>query len=317
MSTVYQYNVRDRDKIESHGESRFHNYTSAVLHIAIVTHCDDIDAANVVTLTDEQVFITKCHPYHRYPKDTLFARAAVRNEIEIIRECSKLTQWPTLHPNFVSNYGTYKRSTRVSRIHGLETPSHAYYTVNEYFRGGTMEHFLMDSKRPTPTRAEWVACVGQFLAAHATLTGVLQVSHGDLHWGNILFTQELPGSKPYCYHFEGDSFYMPDQPWRWALWDFGQSRKLTHRTRYEWEADNERDLENIIESLSMPDLRVKPPKDLLRAITMPRRFPEKAPPALTLLRNARDMFGFFHRDPSHLDNEYEHVNIRFPEGESI
>lgn len=207
--------------------------------------------ANVITqLPDGARVVSKCLPVSRFPVDAHFARRVVYLEWRVVRAASRLVETGR-SPHFVRHYAAYVAPTRVPRLFGKRTPRWALYMVNEYCDGGDLEHWQMIHGPHSPD--EWQSMMAQFLLGYAALSGALRVLHGDMHWGNLLCCQLVPGGYWWYVVRRGSArydFFVPNTGQQWKIWDFGQSCVMPRHASpsletffRRWQAH---DLENVL-----------------------------------------------------------------------
>lgn len=88
---------------------------------------------------------------------------------------------------------------------------------------GDLEKWMRTGHTPE----EWKSCIFQVLAGLCAIEDHLGIYHGDLHDGNMLFTDTPPGGFwHYRFAIEGETYdyYVPNTGQLWKLWDFGQSK---------------------------------------------------------------------------------------------
>lgn len=95
---------------------------------------------------------------------------------------------------------------------------------------GDLEKWMKTEHAPE----EWKSCIFQVLAGLCAIEDHLGIYHGDLHDGNMLFTDMTPGGHwHYRFAMEGEAYdyYVPNTGQLWKIWDFGQSKMGLRPTR--------------------------------------------------------------------------------------
>jgi hypothetical protein len=104
--------------------------------------------------------------------------------------------------------------------------------VNELANAGDLKQW---SKEPRST-AEWMNAYFQIFNALYALQKFFNLTHHDLHWGNVLVHKIPPGGF-YRYRINGETYDVPNLGWLFVLWDFGYARipgKVEIATRQEY-----------------------------------------------------------------------------------
>lgn len=70
---------------------------------------------------------------------------------------------------------------------------------------------------------EWINAYFQIFSAIYSLQKYFDVSHHDLHWGNVLVHKIPPGGY-WRYTIDGVDYDVPNLGWLFTLWDFGYAR---------------------------------------------------------------------------------------------
>ena len=93
------------------------------------------------------------------------------------------------------------------------------YLINELANAGDIKNW---STVPRST-AEWINAYFQIFSAIYALQKYFNMTHHDLHWGNVLVHQVEPGGY-WRYHIDGITYDVPNLGWLFTLWDFGYAR---------------------------------------------------------------------------------------------
>jgi hypothetical protein len=91
--------------------------------------------------------------------------------------------------------------------------------VNELANAGDIKNW---SKVPR-SNDEWLNAYFQIFSAIYAIQKYFDMSHHDLHWGNVLVHQITPGGF-WRYTIDGIVYDVPNMGWLFTLWDFGYAR---------------------------------------------------------------------------------------------
>ncbi len=88
--------------------------------------------------------------------------------------------------------------------------------LNEYANEGDLKHWLQTDR----TEIEWVCMYFQVFAGLYTLQKHFDLTHHDLHWGNVLVHKIQPGGH-ITYKIDDNCYKIPNIGYLFTLWDFG------------------------------------------------------------------------------------------------
>lgn len=90
------------------------------------------------------------------------------------------------------------------------------YLINEFANTGDLKNWLKDSR----SKSEWKNMFFQVFVGLYALQKYFNITHHDLHWGNILVHKVKSGGY-YKYIIDSKVYYLPNNGWLFTLWDFG------------------------------------------------------------------------------------------------
>jgi hypothetical protein len=96
---------------------------------------------------------------------------------------------------------------------------HCIITINE-LGDGDLKMFLKPDKIHIWNEELAVNCVFQIFAGLYSLKKIFNMTHNDLHWGNVLVHKIKPGGY-WEYIIDGYSFCVPNLGYVFVIWDFG------------------------------------------------------------------------------------------------
>lgn len=91
--------------------------------------------------------------------------------------------------------------------------------LNEFARGGDLASWCKTNRN----LVEWAVCYFQIYVSLYFLQKFFNMTHHDLHWGNILVHPTTVGGYS-AYKIDGKKYYLPNIGFNFVLWDFGYSR---------------------------------------------------------------------------------------------
>lgn len=103
-----------------------------------------------------------------------------------------------------------------------ERPLTCMIMLNEYADGGDLSHWsTVDHDED-----EWIVMFFQVFSALWYLQKTLDITHHDLHWGNVLVHKFQPTVEPsfFQYRINGKLYNVPNTGQQFVLWDFGYAR---------------------------------------------------------------------------------------------
>lgn len=170
-------------------------------------------------------------------KDTPNSEKALRTElwaeILIMKLCyglvqSKITPNLPLYVNyFVCNSCTYENEN----LKSTKNNKPCVILINELASAGDIKQWSK-TKRPDD---EWLNAYFQIYSALYALQKYFDLSHHDLHWGNVL-VHKISAGGIWRYTIDGKIYDVPNLGWLFTLWDFGLARipgKIEIKTREE------------------------------------------------------------------------------------
>jgi serine/threonine protein kinase len=98
-------------------------------------------------------------------------------------------------------------------------PVQCMYAICEYASGGDLKHWLKVMRRPE----EIYNMFFQVFAGLYYLLKHFNITHNDLHWGNVLVIPCKRGGV-FEYGIEQKLYHVPNMGWQFVLWDFGFAR---------------------------------------------------------------------------------------------
>ncbi len=103
--------------------------------------------------------------------------------------------------------------------------------LNEFASGGDFSNWCEQSR----SLEEWMNAYFQIFMGLAAIQKYYNMTHYDLHWGNVL-VHNVPAGGCWKYKLNGKTYYCPNLGFVFVLWDFGYAKipgriEIT-RTRY-------------------------------------------------------------------------------------
>ena len=108
----------------------------------------------------------------------------------------------------------------IQRMHNNSLSNSCILLTNEYANEGDLKSWLDKKNR---SEREWHVMYFQVFAGLYTLQKHFDLTHNDLHWGNILVQKISPGGFLY-YKINETYFKIPNIGYLFTLWDFGYAR---------------------------------------------------------------------------------------------
>jgi hypothetical protein len=121
---------------------------------------------------------------------------------------------------------------RKKRQRPLTTTKPCLLVVNEMANADLK--FYLEKTPQIFTAALQINCVFQMVAGLYTLEKFYNMTHNDLHYGNILL-HEIPRGGYWHYRIDGKNYYVPNLGYVFVLWDLGMAhipRKMKGRREF-------------------------------------------------------------------------------------
>ena len=149
----------------------------------------------------------------------------VWSELAIMKLCTNLVMnkvcpnLPILYRYFICHTCRFANENVVEKMqkhYGRSDKLPCVITLNEYANGGDFKHFL---RRNRSTNV-WLSAYFQIFAGLYTLQKYFDITHHDLHWGNILVRKIQKGGY-WKYVIDDKTYYVPNKGYQFLIWDFG------------------------------------------------------------------------------------------------
>lgn len=156
-------------------------------------------------------------------------------EKEVVKEIKALINSRRIVENYVC--------PNLPLIFGIMNCENARYTNKNLIKRGAPMSCVMvfnelangdlrEWKKDLHSSDEWKSCMFQVLCGLSAIEETMLMMHGDMHYGNMLYTNIEEGG---CWHYrfiEGENiydYYPPNAGQVWKLWDFGCSEIKRHK----------------------------------------------------------------------------------------
>ena len=150
-------------------------------------------------------------------------------EINVLRLCTFLVEsgvcpnLPVLYKYSVCNSCRFENENLNKRFlveYGRNTNVPCLIAVNEFAQYGDLKSW---SKKPH-SDLEWAVAFFQIYAGLYVLQKYFNLTHHDMHWGNVLVEENISQSSYQRYTIDGRDYFIPNIGYTFLLWDFGYVR---------------------------------------------------------------------------------------------
>ena len=114
-----------------------------------------------------------------------------------------------------------KKIKEIQHLHNNSLSNSCILLTNEYANEGDLKSWLAKENR---SETEWYVMYFQVFAGLYTLQKHFDLTHNDLHWGNVL-VHKINNSDEFLYYKINDTYFkIPNIGYLFTLWDFGYAR---------------------------------------------------------------------------------------------
>lgn len=139
-------------------------------------------------------------------------------ELMCLRLCTALVEnkvTPNL-PLFI-HYYICNKPCNFKNVELQQVKSNCLLVLNELANYGDFKMWCLNESRPI---AEWMNAYFQIFIGIYALQKYFDMTHHDLHWGNVLVHRIKPGGH-FKYTIDNVVYHVPNLGWLFTLWDFG------------------------------------------------------------------------------------------------
>lgn len=175
-------------------------------------------SVKLIPIKPEEIPFAKDHRTNKEAyKHTLWAELLFMHLCSYVVKQAKIPNLPMTYAYMLCGRCQYQ-NPHLNNILPPNTP--CLILLNEFARGGDFAMWLKKSR----SISEWSMAYFQIFTALYFLQKFFNITHHDLHWGNVL-VHPAPRGGYSAYKIDNNVYYIPNIGYTFVLWDFGYARR--------------------------------------------------------------------------------------------